>query len=138
MLRWACATAVLAACALSACGPAKNASADVKLIDGTSVHVTELHTAETLPAPGGGLIFVLGVPIPLDNRIKLNVTPGGSDPPCDIFLTHVTRVGPGDAGPKAYEYVIAADSTCHLKAKTKYDSSAGPVQTGDDPALLRP
>jgi hypothetical protein len=137
MLRWACAIAVVAVGALSACGPAKNASADVKLIDGTTVRVSELHTAETLPAPNGGLIFVLGVPIPLETRIKLNVT-GGTDAPCDVFLTHVTRVGPGDAGPKAYEYVVAADSTCHLKAKSKYESSLGPVQTGDDPALLRP
>jgi hypothetical protein len=137
MLRWACATAVVAVAAVAACGPAKNASADVKLIDGTTVRVSELHTAETLPAGNGQLIFVLGVPIPLDNRIKLNITPGGSDPPCDVFLTHVTRVGPGDSGPRAYEYVVATDSTCHLKAKTKYDSSAGPVQTGDDAALLR-
>jgi hypothetical protein len=121
----------------SACTPAKNGSADVRLIDGTSIHVTELNTVQTIPLSTGGMIYVLGIPIPLGNRIKLNVTPGASDPPCDVFLTHVTRIGPSPSGPQAAEYVIAADSTCHLKAKTKYDSSLGPVQTGDDAALLR-
>jgi hypothetical protein len=120
----------------SACTPAKNGSADVRLIDGTSMHVTELNTVQTIPLSTGGMVYVLGIPIPLENRIKLNVT-GGSDSPCDVYLTHVTRIGPGASGPQAAEYVIAADSTCHLKAKTKYDSSMGPVQTGDDAALLR-
>jgi hypothetical protein len=136
MLRWAC-VVVTVACA--SCTPKDgSAAADVHLIDGSSMHITELQTVQTIPQPGGGMVYVLGVPIPLDKHIKVSVTPGGSDPPCDVYLSHITRVGPGPSGPRAAEYVIGTESTCHLKAKTKYDSAYGPVQTGDDASLLRP
>jgi hypothetical protein len=120
------------------CADAKSGeAADVRLLDGTMIHITSLQAVQTIPQSGGGVVYVLGVPIPLDNRIKLSVT-ATPDPPCDLSLSHVTRIGPGKTGPQAAEYVISADSACHLKAKTKYDSSLGPVQTGEDASLLRP